>query len=281
MKAAPILSILLASFVVSCSQDNTNERVNAKPQPKEIVVQAFQDIIDESALNGAILLYNPKTNEWFSNDFNWTTVPRLPASTFKIPNSIIALETGVVEDANTMFPWDGKPRRLKSWEQDLNFKEAFHYSCVPCYQEVARKVGADRMKSYVKQFDYGKMDVSEENLDVFWLEGNSRISPKEQIQFLERFYNGELPISERTEEMMKSLMLITESNSYTLSGKTGWAIRHGKNNAWFVGYVETNGQPYYFATNISPIAAFDMNKFTLIRNEVTMKALQEQGIIPQ
>lgn len=280
MKAASIALFVLAMFQMSCTENESYKVIEPKPKPVDTMVQSFQDIIDEAALSGSILIYHPKKNHWYSNDFSWASIPRLPASTFKIPHSIIALETGVVKDAETMFAWDGKPRRLKTWEQDLSFQQAFHYSCVPCYQEVARKIGVDRMKDYIKKLDYGHMDVNEDNIDVFWLEGNSRISQKEQILFLERLYNNELPIAERTQKLMKEVMVIEKTPAYTISGKTGWTIRHGKDNAWFVGAIETSEDRYYFATNINPIAVFEMEHFMKIRKEVTIKALKAQGIIP-
>ena len=90
-------------------------------------------------------------------------------------------------------------RRLKVWEQDLTFKQAFHYSCVPCYQEVARKIGATRMNVWLNKLDYGQMHVDTTNIDVFWLEGDSQINQYQQIDFLKRLYRSELLISHRTE----------------------------------------------------------------------------------
>lgn len=96
----------------------------------------------------------------------------LPASTFKITNSIIALETGVVENDSTLLKWNGEKRRFKNWEQDLILRDAFHFSCVPCYQEIARKVGENKMNKFLKKLDYGNMKVDSSNLDLFWLEEN-------------------------------------------------------------------------------------------------------------
>lgn len=167
---------------------------------------------------------------------------------------------------------------MKSWEQDLIFQKAFHYSCVPCYQEVARKIGAQRMLDYLNQLEYGNMQVDSSNMDLFWLEGASRISPFQQIDFLKRFEQSELPISERTETIVKRMMVIEATKGYVLRGKTGWSISAGKNNGWFVGYIETQGQAYFFASNVSPNPSFDMELFPMIRKEVTFKALEQMGV---
>ena len=148
---------------------------------------AFQQIIDSSLVKGAVLIYDPQKNTYYSNDFDWAKTGHLPASTFKIPNSIIALETGVVENDSTLFKWDGKKRALAIWEKDMILHEAFHRSCVPCYQEIARKIGVARMKAHLRKFDYGYMLVDSSNLDIFWLEGASRINQFQQIDFLSRF----------------------------------------------------------------------------------------------
>ena len=138
----------------------------------------------------------------------------LPASTFKIPNSIIALETGLIEDDSTLIKWDGDERRLPAWEQDLVFRDAFHYSCVPCYQEIARKIGEKRM------------------------------------------------------------LVIEENDTLKLSSKTGWSIRNGNNNGWFVGYLEKSGKVYFIATNIDPEVEFNMDLFPLIRKEISLQAVK-------
>lgn len=209
-----------------------------------------------------------------TNDSIQTTHGYLPASTFKITNSIIALETGVVESDTSIFEWNGEKRRMQVWEQDLTLHDAFHVSCVPCYQDVARRIGPNRMNAYLDSFNYGSMVVDSSNIDVFWLEGESQITAKQQINFLKRFYDGKLPISNRTHQMMKQLMVIQQSDSITLSGKTGWSIRNGNNVGWFVGYLEKNDNVYFFATNVLPQESFNMDLFGKIRKEVTEKALR-------
>lgn len=146
-------------------------------------------------LREAILIYDLKEETYYSNNFEWTQKGKLPASTFKIPNSIIVLEVGIVTHGHIVFKWNGEKRSFKSWEQDLTFKDAFHFLCVPCYQEVARKIGVQRMVKYVDTLNYGNMKVDTANIKLFWLEGVSRINQLQQIDFLKRFYVSQLPIS--------------------------------------------------------------------------------------
>ncbi len=252
--------------------------VNNVPAKKE-TIDIFQQILDSANVYGSILVYDALKDIYYSNDFDRCKIGHLPASTFKIPNSIIALETGVISDDSTMIRWDGQKRRLSAWEQDLVFRDAFHYSCVPCYQEIARKIGVERMKAYLEKLDFGNMIVDSSSIDLFWLEGDSKISQFEQVDFLDRFYHSRIPVSKRTGDIMKRLMVIEENDTFRLSGKTGWSVRNGNNNGWFVGYLEKGVDVYFIATNIDPKVEFNMDLFTVIRRQISMKAFRAMGII--
>ncbi len=263
---------------ISCTEADSKEINTATPEKSnKVVKKEFQAMLDSAGVKGSILINSG--NNYYSNDFGWAKTGRLPASTFKIPNSIIALELGVMESDSTIIPWDGQAKFMKSWEQDLSFRNAFHASCVPCYQEIARKIGVEQMKKFTSGFNFGKMDFDSTNLDMFWLEGASRINQFEQISFLKRFNEQELSITKRTHTIMSRLMIIEETENYTLRGKTGWSVQNGEDNCWFVGYIETKNESYYFATNIEPGEQSDMNRVYRIRKEVTMKALKTLGLI--
>lgn len=284
--------ILISTFTLSCfldisAQTNTVGQIIQSKQALEvnsaiitkIRYSAFDSVLADFKLEGSILLYDPVINTYFSNDFKWSETKHLPASTYKIPNSIIALETGVIESDSTIIKWDGKPRKLKIWEQDLMFSNAFRISCVPCYQEIARRVGFDRMTAYLNKLAYPGMVFDESTIDKFWLEGESKISQFQQIEFLERFYNSQLPISKKTYAIVKEIMLFEKTDQYALSGKTGWGIRGEDNNGWYVGFIETGGKVYYFATNVNPSKGFNLDNFTTARIEVTKEALRNFGLI--
>lgn len=278
MKVIPILSLVML-FLFCKEKQKITAITKSTTLENEIVVSEFQSILDSAKVTGAILLYNLQKDTYFSNDFIWAQEGQLPASTFKIPNSIIALEAGVVENDSTLFEWDGKPRAIENWEQDLILKDAFHFSCVPCYQEVAGKIGSKRMNDYVKKLNYGQIKVDSLTLENFWLQGDSRISPFQQIDFLKRLYQSELPITKRTEKIVKRMMVTQENKQYTISGKTGWSISNGENNGWFIGYIQTKNNIHFFATNVEPLAEFNMAMFPMIRKEVTFKALKHMELI--
>ncbi|CAM1341712.1 class D beta-lactamase [Tenacibaculum aestuarii] len=269
--------LIIAVLFFSCKNEEKSKSIKA--ETKYVVKDDFQEIIYKAKLEGAILIYDLNNDTFYSNDFDWCNKENLPASTFKIPNSIIGLETGVLKNENVVFKWGGEPRYLKIWEKDLTLQQAFHFSCVPCYQEIARNIGLERMKTNLTKLNFGLMDVNEGNLDSFWLQGNSKINQFEQIDFLKRLYNSELPISKQTDSIMKKMMVISENNLYVLRGKTGWSIRGEENNGWFVGYILVKKNAYFFATNIIPKKNFNMKFFNKERKEITFKALNILKIV--
>lgn len=278
MKIISITIFLILCF--SCKEKKkTTSKDISESVSKNILNSGFQSIIDSSDVNGSILVYDLNNDVYYSNDFEWSNKGNLPASTFKIANSIIGLETGVIESDSAIFKWDGEKKWLKNWEQDLILKNAFQFSCVHCYQEVARKIGAERMYDYVQKLNYGNLIIDSLNIDKFWLEGESRISQMQQIDFLKRLYNYELPISERTESIMRSIMLIEETDQYKLSGKSGLSNTIGAYNGWFVGYIEFKNNTYLFATNLEPIKEFDFDSFIKKRVDLTLLAFRELNVL--
>lgn len=178
----PIFTFIILTVLFSCSERFVSTyKIVAKATELRDLKPEFQTILDSAGVKGSILIYDSQEESYFSNDFEWANDGKLPASTFKIVNSIIALETGVVESDSTWSRWDGTKRWMKDWEQDLILKDAFHYSCVPCYQQIARSIGTNRMVEHLEALDYGYMQVDSANIDMFWLQGDSKISQFEQI----------------------------------------------------------------------------------------------------
>jgi beta-lactamase class D len=260
--------ILVVNLSANCQTKN----------PKKMVKTEFGSILDSLKVTGAILIYDVKNKTYYSNDFTWAKTGIIPASTFKIPNSIIALETGIIKNDTVIFKWNGEKRRFKKWEEDLTFKKAFQVSCVPCYQEIARKVDVKRMKSYLKKLNYNGMVFDTVTIDNFWLQGKSKFSQMQQIDFLERLYFSKLPISIRTENIMKDIMQMEKTESYVLSGKSGWGMRNEINNGWLVGFLETNNSVYFFATNVEKQET-TMDEFPIIRLNATKEAFRKLKLI--
>jgi beta-lactamase class D len=183
----------------------------------------------------------------------------LPASTFKIANSIIALETGVVADPDgDVFKWDGGVRGFPDWNRDHTLRSAIAASAVPVYQEIARRIGHDRMKAYVDKLDYGNRHIAGAPIDYFWLSGNLRISPVQQIEFLDRLRRGVLPVSPRTQDAVRDILPVTKLGNSVIRAKSGLIGVDDKSPAggtsatvgWLVGWIESGRGQTVFALNL-------------------------------
>jgi beta-lactamase class D len=176
----------------------------------------------------------------------------LPASTFKIPNSLIALETGVVTDPDKdVFKWDGVSRDIAGWNQDHTLRSAIAASAVPVYQEIARRIGPERMQKYVDLFDYGNRNIGG-GIDQFWLTGELRIDPIQQIDFLDRLRRSALPISARSQELVRDILPVTKVGDAIIRAKTGLVgAEIGKPTlGWLVGWAEKGAKQTVFALNL-------------------------------
>lgn len=168
----------------------------------------------------------------------------VPASTFKIPSSIIALETGVADGPEFALAWDGVTREVDAWNRDHVLRSAYASSVVWFYQSLARQIGRERMQTWIDRLDYGNRSLAGAAIDEFWLSGPLAISPREQVEFLQRLHAGELPIRERTRTIMLDDIMIHErrEGGTIVRAKTGWAAGETQNIGWFVGSVERAGQ---------------------------------------
>ncbi|MDQ3031138.1 MAG: penicillin-binding transpeptidase domain-containing protein [Myxococcota bacterium] len=169
----------------------------------------------------------------------------VPASTFKVPNTLIGLETGVIGDATFALQWDGREREIAAWNRDHDLRSAIRESVVWFYQEVARRVGSARMREHVTALHFGNAEIGGEDvIDRFWLEGPLAISPREQIDFLARLTRGELPISARSVAILRDVIASEAHGDATLRWKTGThPVREGEpGHAWLVGWVEREGE---------------------------------------
>jgi len=190
----------------------------------------------------------------------------LPASTFKIVNSLIGLQTGKISSDSMIIKWDGIKRWVDNWNRDLNMYDAFRFSALPYYQEVARRIGKDTMELWLNNLKYGaKTDkekvVIRSAIDSFWLDNSLKITPDQQLGLVKKLYFDELPgFFKSHQETVKRAMLFENNANYRLGYKTGWGFTEKDHSlGWVVGWIEENNHPYFFVLNIeSPDRNFDM-----------------------
>jgi len=248
----------------------------AQPQITQ-VREDLNKLFKDAGVSGSFSLYDMKKDTYILTNPGQFKEPFTPASTFKICNSLIGLETGVIKDENFVIKWDGVERSIKKWNKDHDLKTAFKNSNVPYYQDLARRVGPERMYSLLTKANYGNADTSG-GIDRFWLDGGLRVTPEQQIDFLRRLYNNELPFSKHSVEIVKKIMIEEERPGYTLGAKTGLGEQQGKSIGWYVGYVMTKSDVYFFATCLQSTKPDD--GFASNRKSITMTILNDLQVIP-
>ena len=202
---------------------------------------------------GTFVLYDESKSQYYIFNDEQSSKQLTPCSTFKIYNSLIALETGVAPDENMVLRWDGQQRFLSVWNQDHTMTSAIKNSVVWYYQELASRIGPERMQKFIDAIPYGNRDISG-GITQFWLRSSLKISAKEQVELLRRLYNDQLPFSQRNMAIVRKIIAQSFDNGALFSGKTGAGSVEGVYSiGWFVGVLEKNKQRYYFATNIEAV----------------------------
>ncbi|KAA3615062.1 MAG: class D beta-lactamase [Calditrichaeota bacterium] len=221
----------------------------AAERSKAISPDQIAAVFKKYNATGTFALYDLNAGNFTIHNPSRADSAAIPASTFKIFNSLVILEEGVVKDENETFKWDGKKKFLKNWESDHNLSSAIEHSAVWFYQECARRIGEERMQFWIDSVGYGNRNISG-GIDRFWLDGGIRITPKQQIELLKKLYLNQLPFSQRSMDIVKEITIRKKKEDYTLHAKTGWAIRFNPQIGWYVGWLEKDDNVFFFAMNI-------------------------------
>jgi beta-lactamase class D len=230
----------------------------------------LRQLFQAQGVAGTFALYDPAADRTITVDGERAARRYVPASTFKIANSLIALETGVVKDENEVIPYGGKPQPFKAWEKDMSMREAIAASAVPIYQEIARRVGLERYRDWLARLDYGN-HRTDTALETFWLDGPLEISAMEQARFAAALAQGKLPVSARSQGIVRDILRLESSSDRTLYGKTGWRFSSTPQLGWWTGWVERGTHPVAFSLNIDMASADDAPKRVVIGKAILAK----------
>lgn len=239
MKIISILPITIL-LIIGCSKKNN-----------------LQDIVNKNmiGLQETIVLLDLTSNQEIIFNSNLTNTRTTPCSTFKIWNSLIGIENNLINsEYDSFYKWDGITRSYPDWNKDLNLQEAFKFSCVPAYQNLANRIGIKNMQAFINEINYGDRDISS-GLDIFWLPRPKKksilISPKEQAILIKQLVNNKLAFSDKSKQILKNLMLFKTTENGTIYGKTGSGQNINditdNNIGWYVGYVTSKNGKYAFA----------------------------------
>jgi len=242
--------ILTAFFVIFAYPAQAQERTTRDD---------LKSVFAEFGTAGTFVLYDiGKKRLTLVNEVRAET-RKIPASTFKIANSLIALETAVIDDENQLIPYGGMPQPFKSWERDMSMRKAIRVSNVPIYQELARRIGFENYGKRLKRLRYGNAEVGQD-IETFWLKGPLKISAIEQARFLASLAKQKLPLSKRSQTVVRDILRLERKGSSVLFGKTGWTVTPNPQLGWFVGWVENERGIFSFALNIDMNSRRDAKK---------------------
>lgn len=246
-------------------------------------------------INGAAVIYDPVENCYQIYNQELALTRRSPCSTFKIISSLIALENGIIEPDNSTRIWSGEVFWNEDWNKDIDFSDAFHVSCVWYFREVIDEIGKDMMQDELNKLQYGNCDISDWNgelntnnqnpaLTGFWIESSLLISPKEQVEVIERIFGDNTNYSEQTRNQLKQVMLFSESNEsdILIYGKTGMGKNYGiVVDSWFTGFADTPEKRIYFCVYLGETENKDVSsaKAREIAVEIVSAYLNESPIL--
>lgn len=232
------------------------------------------EIFEAAGVNGTFAVYDVSEDRFMGHNGSRASTRFIPASTFKIANSLIGLSVGAVKDVDEILPYGGGEQFLKSWENDMSLRDAIVISNVPIYQELARRIGLDKMQENINKLNYGNKNIGSK-VDQFWLDGPLEISAVEQAKYIADLAQNKLPFSSEHQNAVVEILKLEGDDVRTLYGKTGWQTATEPGIGWWVGWVKREGKIYSFALNIDMNDIEDANK----RIDVGKKSLKALGIL--
>ncbi|WP_461017252.1 class D beta-lactamase [Streptomyces daliensis] len=253
--AASALLLLLSACDSSSGTPSPPERTENRPaasspaarrDPAPVVRDDLESVFRQAGTRGAFALYDVRDRRWTLVNRERAEQRAVPASTFKVMNSLVALESGAVRDETEVVPYGGKPQRLDAWEHNMNLRDAIRASNLPVYQEVARRIGRHTMEKWLDRVGYGNRHIGPD-VDQFWLDGSLKISPVEQVRFLHRLSGRHLPASADSQRTVRDILPVEGHGDRTVRAKTGWARLPDTDQGWWVGWAEHDGRRYCFA----------------------------------
>jgi len=251
-------------FLAGCTNFSKNDVSTTAPSvlnPR--LIPEIKASFYKRDINGCFILHDMENDTSIIYNQKRSKQQFLPASTYKILNSLIAMECKVVKDENEIIYWDSLKHPVAIWNQSHNMKTGIKYSVVWFYQELARRIGEERMQYWVNRAGYGNQQIGQ-NIDDFWLVGDLKITPLEQVEFLKQLVNEELPFTSENIKKVKEMIIEDEHDGYVFRAKTGWAD-FGIPVGWYIGYIEIKDHTYIFVNNIE----IRSNQDAKARKEIT------------
>ena len=199
---------------------------------------------------GCFVLYDLQKDTWKIHDIKRATLRVAPNSTYKIYNALFGLENGIITPENSLIDWNGNTYPFEVWNADQTLSSAMSASVNWYFEYIDEQLGRTSVQEYLHKMGYGNEDLSGD-FSSYWMESSLKISPIEQVELLTRLQNRNLEFAPKNVKAVKNAIHISSSSFGDFYGKTGTGRVNGEDvNGWFIGFVESQNNTYFFATNI-------------------------------
>ncbi|MBE7360346.1 beta-lactam sensor/signal transducer BlaR1, partial [Staphylococcus epidermidis] len=240
-------------------------------------LQSDYQILDESknfgSNSGSFVMYSMKKDKYYIYNEKESRKRYSPDSTYKIYLALFGLDRHIISDKNSRMLWNHNHYPFDSWNKDQDLNTAIQNSVNWYFERISNQISKNYTYDQLKQLNYGNKNLG--SYKAYWLEDSLKISNLEQVIVLKNMMEQNNHFSKNEKKQLSSSLLIRKNENYALYGKTGTGIVNGKyNNGWFVGYVITNHDKYYFSTHLSDEKASGENAKLI--NE---KILKEMGVL--
>ena len=226
---------------------------------------------------GSFVLYNSRENSWSVYNPDNARKRISPNSTYKIYDALLGLESGVISPESSVISWNGEACPFEAWEGDQDLNSAIKNSVNWYFQSIDSQLGSDSIKSFLQTIQYGNQQTGSD-MDLYWTDSSLKISPLEQVELLKKFNENEFHFSPDNISAVKKALQLSSSDAGNFFGKTGTGrIDNRDVNGWFVGYVETSDNTYYFSVNIKA----DSNASGSAAAKIAMSVLSDLEIWKQ
>ena len=223
---------------------------------------------------GSFVLYDLENDAWSIHDMEHATLRVAPNSTYKIYDALFGLEEEIITPENSFIAWNGETYPFEAWNADQTLQSAMNSSVNWYFESVDEQLGAANISNYIEEIGYGNENISGD-FSTYWMESSLKISPIEQVELLTRLQNNSLGFAPENINAVKDAICLSSSDAGTFYGKTGTGRVDGQDvNGWFIGYIETADNTYFFATNIGADSDATGGNAT----EITMSILSDMNI---
>ena len=272
-KFKTLLALSTILSLTACQTITVNNQKSVDLIQQQLNNATISNLFEQAKTNGVITIYDGNSYASYGNNVSRANTYYVPASTFKMLNALIGIENGLTTP-DEVYEWRGEKRLFPAWEKDMTLTQAMTASAIPVYQELARRIGLNRMQNEVKRIGFGNSNIGNK-VDDFWLVGPLKITPQQEAEFAYELANNRLPVSSASQEKVQTMMFNEEVNGNKVYAKSGWGWDVEPQVGWLTGWVvKPNGKIVAFSLNM------EMRKeIAAKRKEIAYQSLKQLGIL--